>query len=135
MQQFQFILNCKIFENKTNNIVFESIDSNLKIACSVSEKLNFNGNLDLYKAVYNRIIKEFKPKLKNFHLSTHSEAPVGSGLGSSTLVVSVISAFKELFDLPINKKDIAKLAYSIEREDMSNCWRSTRSIFFVIWRF
>ena len=38
--------------------------------------------------------------------------------GSSTLVVSIISAFQEFFDLPIDKKDIAKLAYSIEREDM-----------------
>ncbi|MEM1644762.1 MAG: galactokinase family protein [Ignisphaera sp.] len=45
--------------------------------------------------------------------------PIGSGLGSSgTLLVSIIAAFNEVFNLGLSTKDIAELAYVAEHDIM-----------------
>jgi D-glycero-alpha-D-manno-heptose-7-phosphate kinase len=83
------------------------------------ESIPINGQLDLSKGVYNRIVKDFKTGPLSFELSTYVDAPPGSGLGSSsTLVVAIIGAFMEWLKLPLGEYDIAHLAYSIEREDL-----------------
>jgi len=82
--------------------------------------LPFDGTLDLHKAVYNRVSRDFLGgQMPSLQISTFSEAPAGSGLGSSsTLVVAVLQAMTELFDLPLGEYDLAHLAYQIEREDL-----------------
>ena len=81
--------------------------------------LQLDGNLDLHKAVYNHIIQHYNGgKPIALELSTFCDAPVGSGLGSSsTLVVTIIRAFIELLNLPLDDYDVAKLAFQIERRD------------------
>lgn len=77
------------------------------------------GGLTLHRAVYHRVIKQFNNGIHiPLHLTTYCDAPVGSGLGSSSaLVVSMLEAYRELLSLPLGEYDIAKLAYDIERID------------------
>jgi D-glycero-alpha-D-manno-heptose-7-phosphate kinase len=81
--------------------------------------LQLDGKLDLHKAVYNHIVQHYNAgKPLALELSTFCDAPVGSGLGSSsTLVVTMIRAFVELLNLPLDDYDVAKLAFKIERLD------------------
>ena len=46
------------------------------------------------------------------HIESISDSPVGSGLGtSSTLTVALVKALSDLFEVSLNRYEIAKLAY------------------------
>ena len=85
----------------------------------IDEPLILNGKLDLHKAVYNEMIRRYNNgKPIALELSTFCDAPPGSGLGaSSTLVVTMIKAFEELFNLSLDDYTLAQLAFKIERID------------------
>jgi len=95
----------------------KDIEINDKI--DISKDFGREGPLMLHRAVYKRIMEQFN----NFifvpvRVVTYSDAPPGSGLGSSsTMVVSMIEAYKRLLSLPLGEYDVAKLAYQIERID------------------
>jgi D-glycero-alpha-D-manno-heptose-7-phosphate kinase len=76
--------------------------------------------LELHSGVYNRILKDFGYREPlSISIVTYSEAPPGSGLGSSsTMVVALVKAFCEYLALPLGLYDIAHLAYEIERIDL-----------------
>lgn len=82
-------------------------------------RFGLDGNLDLHKAVYNEIIATYNNgQPVPIKLSTYCDAPAGSGLGSSsTLVVSMVKAFAEFFNLPLDDYSIAQMAFKIERID------------------
>jgi D-glycero-alpha-D-manno-heptose-7-phosphate kinase len=100
-------------------IILRSVDKNTEIESPVMENLQVDGKLDLLKGVYNRIIKDFKLTPRAFTLTTYVDVPAGSGLGtSSTLVTAVLGAFTEWLKLPLGEYDLARLAYEIERHDL-----------------
>lgn len=111
--------NATIQTLQEDKIIIEATDRNEKQVFDIIHSLPINGCLDLHKAVYNRLVKDFNLVIKGFHLSTHTDAPAGSGLGtSSTLVVAIIGVFNEMFALHLSKHEIAKYAYDIERNDL-----------------
>jgi D-glycero-alpha-D-manno-heptose-7-phosphate kinase len=67
-------------------------------------------------------IKYFQSELgceirKGLYLKTHSDAPVGSGLGaSSTMTVAIVHILLEYFNLAFDTYLLSDLAYKIERD-------------------
>lgn len=112
-------IHCTLIEREDGKIIFDSPDTNSYSEYESKEFLENDGKLDIFKSIYNRIVKDFTKKPLSFSLHTYSDVPSGSGLGgSSTLVVGVIKAFSEWLNLPLGEYEIAKLAYEIEREDL-----------------
>lgn len=100
-------------------IRIKAMDRGEELILDSKKQLDINGQLDLAKGVYNRVVREFIKKPLAFELTTYVDAPPGSGLGSSsTLVVAILGAFVEWLKLPLGEYDIAHLAYRIEREDL-----------------
>lgn len=95
-------------------ITITSLDYDIVAKYEHGEGVTFDGNLDLVKAVIHRLGGD-----SGLDLFVHSDAPPGSGLGSSsTLVVALIGAFREWLSKPLTDYEIAELAYQIERVDM-----------------
>lgn len=112
-------VHCTLIEREDNKIIFDSPDTDGYCQYESCLKLENDGKLDIYKAVYNRIVKDYAKKPLSFSLHTYSDVPSGSGLGgSSTLVVGMLKAYAEWLNLPLGEYEIAKLAYEIEREDL-----------------
>ena len=100
-------------------VIFTAADRQEHYESAALAKLAFDGVLDLHKAVYNRIVHQFNEgQPLPLKMTTHSDAPAGSGLGSSsTLVVAMVAAYVEWLKLPLGDYETARLAYEIERID------------------
>ena len=109
-----------IREREDNTIGFELQDKREKYEYKSESALPINGEIDLIKGIYNRVVKDYTHQPLSFDLYTYVDAPPGSGLGtSSTLVVAIIGAFVQWLQLPLGEYDIAQLAYDIERLDLN----------------
>ena len=109
-----------ILPKDDGKIIFRAVDRKEIVSVAACKELELDGKLDLLKGIYNRIIKQYHPSPLSFELITCVDAPPGSGLGSSsTLVTAVIGAFVEWLQLPLGEYDIARLAYQIERIDLN----------------
>ncbi|MBO4566197.1 MAG: dehydrogenase [Bacteroidales bacterium] len=110
---------CTIEETSDNCIEVNSFDNHFKASYPVGPTLPIDGNADLIKGVYNRIVRDWGFAPKAFRITTYNDAPAGSGLGtSSTMVVCIIKAFVEWLSLPLGDYEIARLAYEIERLEL-----------------
>jgi D-glycero-alpha-D-manno-heptose-7-phosphate kinase len=97
-------------------IRIESVDLGISLDCSVDSKLEFDGQLDLVKAT---IVRLQAQSSRGFDVFLHSDAPPGSGLGSSSaLIVGLVGLVKEFKSLPLTEYEVAHLAYLIERQDL-----------------
>jgi len=104
---------CTLVERKDDSINVKSLDYDVVTKYHVNDEVKYDGKLDLVKAA----IKVLEVK-NGFNLFLHSDAPPGSGLGtSSALVVALVGAFKQWLKLPLTDYGIAELAYHIEREE------------------
>ncbi len=105
---------CTLAPRGDDIINVKSLDYDTEIIYRNKEDLEYDGKLDLVKAA----IRVMKPNI-GLDLFLHSDAPPGTGLGSSsTVTVALVGAFKHHMKLPLTDYEIAELAYVIEREEL-----------------
>lgn len=102
-----------------DRLVFEAHDLDLAHECHVDDDLS-SIPMALHRGVYERMIRDYNGGRRiAMNLITTVDAPLGSGLGSSSaLVVALVDAFRALFELPLGEYDVARLAFDIERVDL-----------------
>jgi D-glycero-alpha-D-manno-heptose-7-phosphate kinase len=104
-------------ELQSNAIEIDAKDIWLKKKYEISPVLDYDGQLDLLKGIYNVIVKRYNGgRGFGFRLVTWSDVPMGSGLGgSSAIAVSTLKAFLVALGIELDSYEFAKLAYEIER--------------------
>ena len=110
---------CTIEETNDGLITIDSDDAQCHESYPLERYLEIDGNASLIKGVYNRVIRDFDIVPRSFKITTYNDAPVGSGLGtSSAMVVCILKAFIEWLTLPLGDYEASRLAYEIERKDL-----------------
>jgi D-glycero-alpha-D-manno-heptose-7-phosphate kinase len=101
------------------HVEFLSADLGREVHYQNAPVLQADGCLDLFKAVYNYVVREFNDgRPLTLRMSTRVDVPAGSGLGSSsTLVVAMLTAYAEWLKIPLGEYELARIAYVIEREE------------------
>jgi D-glycero-alpha-D-manno-heptose-7-phosphate kinase len=111
---------CTVETRNDQQVHFNAVDINKNWISEATPHLPIDETLALHKGVYNRIVRDFnRGKPLNITLTTHVDAPPGSGVGSSsTLVVAMLKALLEYTRTPLTHYELAKLAFEIERIDL-----------------
>jgi D-glycero-alpha-D-manno-heptose-7-phosphate kinase len=106
-------------------ITIKSLDYLSIAKFNLDQPLVYDGQLDLVKATIRRLTNPTMDASNlglggsGFELYLHTDAPPGSGLGSSSsLVVAIIGVFCKWLHLALTNYEIAWLAYQIERLDL-----------------
>ena len=97
-------------------ITIRSVDLGISMSYGVDDPMAFDGKLDLVKAA----LRKLAPRESGgFDLHLQSNAPPGSGLGSSSaIIVALLGVLREFLRLPMGDYEIADLAYTTERVDL-----------------
>jgi D-glycero-alpha-D-manno-heptose-7-phosphate kinase len=100
-------------------VEFVSADLKRSASYAAQPALAADGELDLFKAVYNHVVRNYNQgNPLSLRMSTRVDVPAGSGLGSSsTLVVAMLAAYVEWLNLPLGDYELAHTAFVIEREE------------------
>jgi D-glycero-alpha-D-manno-heptose-7-phosphate kinase len=111
---------CTIEPLDNGRVEFFAHDREESFSADCAAAYDYDGVLDLHKGVYNRVVRDFNDgQPLSLRITTWSDAPAGSGLGSSsTMVVTILTAFAEMLRMPLGEYDVAHLAFEIEREDI-----------------
>src|SRR5215831_12146145 len=97
-------------------IGIESADLNLHVEFPLTGELRMDGSLDLAKAAIKRLAAVDS---EGFDVFLQSDAPPGSGLGSSSaLVVALVGLVRDFRSLTLGSYQVAETAYLIERHDL-----------------
>ncbi|MFY9717288.1 MAG: GHMP kinase [Thermoplasmata archaeon] len=99
----------------------ESLDYNMVVNFQMAGDLVYNGELDLVKAALKVLRKPNRSSgpPDSLRLFLHSDAPAGTGLGSSSaMCVALVGAFQHYLKEPWTTYDVSELAYHIEREEL-----------------
>ena len=99
---------------RDSRLTLSSLDYDIVAKYDHPRRLKLDGSLDLIKAA----VRALKVK-RGADLWVHSDAPPGSGLGSSsTIVVALIGVLREWLGRAMSSYDVAELAYRVERVDL-----------------
>ncbi len=100
-------------------VVFRARDLNWEEVLDAAAELP-QARLLLHRGVYERMVRDHnRGQPIAATITTTVDAPLGSGLGSSSaLVVALVDAFRTLFGAPLGQYDVAHLAFEIERLDL-----------------
>jgi D-glycero-alpha-D-manno-heptose-7-phosphate kinase len=104
---------CSLATTRGQTASVYSLDYDLVAQYSPNERPQYDGELGLVKAA----IKVMGTG-EGVDLFLHSDAPPGSGLGtSSAMTVAIVGAFNLLQKAPTTEYEVAELAYRIERQE------------------
>lgn len=108
-----------IEEIEDERIELVSIDFGSHLGFPLSSDLTLDGQLDLVKMAINKILPSSKRK-QGVKITTFSETPPGSGLGSSsTMMVALVGALMRYAGLiGADKYNLAELAVWLERVEL-----------------
>jgi D-glycero-alpha-D-manno-heptose-7-phosphate kinase len=99
---------------RDSRLTLASLDYDVVAKYDHPRRMRLDGNLDLIKSV----VRALRVR-RGADLWVHSDAPPGSGLGSSsTIVVALIGVLSEWLRRPLSGYETAELAYRIERVDL-----------------
>jgi D-glycero-alpha-D-manno-heptose-7-phosphate kinase len=97
-------------------IGIQSLDLDAVASIALEETRPDGDRLDLIKAAVQKVASDSP---NGFDLFLHSAAPPGSGLGSSSaVVVTLVGLLAAHMKLPLTDYEKARLAYTVEREDL-----------------
>ncbi len=97
-------------------ICINSLDFGTSLTYSSRRDMRMDGEMDLAKAAIARLTGAYD---QGFDLFLHSDAPPGSGLGSSSaMIVALVGLLKEWKGLPLTDYQVAELAHEVERVDL-----------------
>jgi D-glycero-alpha-D-manno-heptose-7-phosphate kinase len=101
---------------RDGGISIHSLDFDTSLSYSSRDALDRDGEMELVKAVIRRLTGDDE---KGFDLYLHTDAPPGTGLGSSSaMMVALVGLLKEWKGLPLTDYQVAELAHEIERVDL-----------------
>ncbi|TMA23999.1 MAG: GHMP kinase, partial [Deltaproteobacteria bacterium] len=102
-------------ERPEDGLHIQSLDYDVSADYKVDEVFRTDGELSLVRAV----LKRFSVN-RGVDIFLHSDAPPGSGLGSSSaMCVAVVGLLKKYLGVNLGKYDVADLAFEIERKDLA----------------
>jgi D-glycero-alpha-D-manno-heptose-7-phosphate kinase len=97
-------------------IGIQSLDLDTVASIALEEARPDGDRLDLIKAAIQKVASDSP---NGFDLFLHSAAPPGSGLGSSSaVVVALVGLLAAHMRMPLTDYETARLAYTVEREDL-----------------
>ena len=101
-------------EDSGRGIQIYSADFNTYVEAAGVRKLEYDGNADLVKAAIRHLDVD-----DSFFITTRSDAPPGSGLGTSAAMgVALIGALSHHVSRPFLPAEVAEMASEIEREEL-----------------
>ncbi|MBB6486716.1 hypothetical protein [Rhizobium lusitanum] len=107
--------------NPRGRLIFDAAEQGRRFETEASPSVSIDEGTLLHCGVYNRIVREFNNNEPlPLSIRTTVDVPAGSGMGgSSTLVVALVEAFRHYLRLPLGEYDVARLAFEIEREELT----------------
>ncbi len=108
---------CTIEPLGTGDVEFFAQDIDKQEKHCKAAHIDSSSGLSLHRELYNLMVERFNNgKPLSLRMLTRSDAPPGSGLGSSsTLVVAMVQAYAEWLKLPLGEYDVARIAFEVER--------------------